>query len=374
MLLMGSKTLTVEGITVFPDHADPQQFWYLPAPVKLAKRNNTPQFTLIRYRPAVANSGVRGGGFLTMEVDLKLEPEVERKIRSALSRFTTGTPRLSAVQFDEGTVQVVALNIQGGGGTNAQPPPPGAFVAVESILGATRPSLGGDNNAVFSLTLSQEGSIILDQAFRDGGMPVGVIYDLKYTALRPALDVKITANFKRIYDHLSFGVDLTAGAVIYGVPVYLEAGIDMAFEKLKQDGVISIEVINFSNAADEAENEKWALDFFKQNLLQRWFQPTLAPVTFDRKPPTGTGTTGTGTTGTGTTGTGTTGTGTSTGGASTGGASTGGASTGGASTGGASTGGASTGGASTGGASTGGASTGGASTGGASTGGASTGG
>ena len=78
-------------------------------------------------------------------------------------------------------------------------------------------------------------------------------------------------------------MDLTAGAVIYGVPVYLEAGIDMAFEKLKQDGVITVEVINFSNSADEADKEKWALDFFKQNLLQQWFQPTLAPVTFDRQ-------------------------------------------------------------------------------------------
>ena len=162
---------------------------------------------------------------------------------------------------------------------------------------------------MFSLTLSQEGAIILDQAFREGAMPVGVIYDLKYTALRPALDVEITANFKRIYDHLSFGVDLTAGAVIYGVPVYLEAGIDMAFEKLKQDGVISIKVINYSDAADESDKEQWALDFFKQNLLQQWFQPTLAPITFDKKPPAGTGTAGTGTatpgTGTATPGTGT---------------------------------------------------------------------
>jgi hypothetical protein len=225
----------------------------LPSPVTLAERGGVPQFTLIRYRPAVAEGGVQGGGFLMMEVELRLDPGVEQKILSAVSRHSDGPPRLTAVPFDDGSVQVVALNIQGGGGTTAEPAPPGAFVAVESILGATKPSLAGNNSAVFSLTLSQEGAIILDQAFRQGATPVGVIYDLKYTALRPSLDVRITANFKRVYDHLSFGVDLTAGAVIYGVPVYLEAGIDMAFEKLKQDGVISVEVINYSNAADEAE-------------------------------------------------------------------------------------------------------------------------
>ena len=54
-------------------------------------------------------------------------------------------------------MQILALNIQGGGGTSATPAPPGAFVAVESILGATKPSLGGNNNAVFSLTLEPGG-------------------------------------------------------------------------------------------------------------------------------------------------------------------------------------------------------------------------
>jgi hypothetical protein len=271
MLLMGSKTLTIEGITVFPDHADERQYWYLPAPVSLAERDDIPQFTLIQYRPALANSSVRGGGFLTMEVDLKLEPEVERKILNKLSSLVPDRPRLSPVPFDEGTVQVVALNVQGSGGTTAAAPPPGAFLAVESILGATKPALAGNNNAVFSLTLSQEGSIILDQAFRQGAMPVGVIYDLKYTALQPALDVEITANYKRIYERLSIGVDLTAGAVVYGVPVYLEAGIDLAFEKLKEDGIIQIKVINFSDANDHADKEKWALDFFKELLLGEWF-------------------------------------------------------------------------------------------------------
>ncbi|HEY7042394.1 MAG TPA: hypothetical protein VH419_01870, partial [Nocardioidaceae bacterium] len=310
MLVMDSRMQTMDGVTLFADHADRSQFWYLPFPVRLAERDGEPQFTLIRYRPAVADSGVKGGGFLMMEVELRLDPEVEQRLRSAASRLSDGVPRLSVVPFDEGTVQVAVLNLQGGGGTTAPTPPPGALLAVTSILGANTPSLAGNNSAVFSLTLSQEGSVILDQAFRQGAMPVGVLYNLKYTVLQPALDVEITANFKRIYDHLSFGVDLSASAVIYGVPVYLEAGIDMAFEKLKQDGVIIIKVINFSDAADEADKEKWALDFFKSMLLEQWFKPTLAPVTFDQKPKTGPATPG-GASGAGASGSGASGSGAS---------------------------------------------------------------
>ncbi|WP_147355816.1 hypothetical protein [Cohnella faecalis] len=42
MLLLGSRTITIEGITIFPDHADPDQFWYLPGPVQLARRDGRP--------------------------------------------------------------------------------------------------------------------------------------------------------------------------------------------------------------------------------------------------------------------------------------------------------------------------------------------
>ena len=296
MLVMDSKMQTVAGVTVFADHADPNQFWYLPEPAMLAQRNGDPQFVLVRYRAAVADSGVAGGGFLTMEIELRLDPDTERQIRTAISRFSDGTPRLTAVPFDEGSVQIAVLNLQGGGGTAAPTPPPGALLAVTSILGSSTPSLTGSCSAVFSLTLSQEGSTILDQAFHQGAIPVGALYNLKYAALQPALDVEITANFKRIYDRLSFGVDLSAGFPVYGIPVYLEAGIDMAFEKLKQEGVIAVKVINFSDAADAANKEQWALDFFKSMLLEQWFKPTLAPVTFDQKP-TGGGPAGGGATG-----------------------------------------------------------------------------
>ncbi|NTU82804.1 MAG: hypothetical protein HGA45_26130, partial [Chloroflexales bacterium] len=271
LLLNSSKTITVDGVTVFPDHADPNQFWYLAAPVKLARRraDDRAQFTFIKYKPAAVQAGVKGGGFLMFEVSLGLDEASERRIRSRLTSLAPGRVQLSPVPFDEGSVQCVALNLQGGGGTSADPPPPGAFNAVEKILGATTPSLLGDNSAAFSLTLDQEGAIILEQAFSEGTTPVGVIYNLKFTGLRPALDVKITADFKRIYDHFS--------ASLSGRYYFVEVGIEAGLEKLKQDGAIKIEVRNFSTEGDRKEKEKWALEFFMDKLLKDWFEPTLTP-------------------------------------------------------------------------------------------------
>ena len=133
MLHLGSTQLTIGGISVFADHADPIQFWYLPGPVDLARRgpDKDPQFTLITYRPAVANSTVSGGGFLNMEVALKLDSAVEQRILSKLSAITKGQPRLAPVSFDEGTVKIMALDLQGPGGTDAPTTPPGTFRAVE---------------------------------------------------------------------------------------------------------------------------------------------------------------------------------------------------------------------------------------------------
>ncbi|MEL6160751.1 MAG: hypothetical protein AAFR18_16195 [Cyanobacteria bacterium J06627_32] len=271
MLLLGSTTMTVEGITVFPDHADPDQYWYLPGPVSLARRqaDKRAAFTFIKYKPAAVSAGARGGGFLTFEVNLRLDPNLERRILSMLSAVAQGRPRLAVVPFDEGIVQCVALNLQGAGGTTASPAGEGTFNAVEQILGASVPSLHGDNSASFSLTLSQEGAIILEEAFEQGTTPVGVIYDLKFTGMRPALDVKITADFKRVYKHFSGSLS----AQYY----FVQAGIDAGFEKLVQDGAIKIEVTNFTGDKDLKEKEKWALDFFKDQLLSEWFKPTLKP-------------------------------------------------------------------------------------------------
>jgi hypothetical protein len=282
VLRLGEGVETIEGITVYPDHADPSQYWCLPGPVSLARRaDGHAQFTFIKYKPAAVEAGVKGGGFLMFTAALTLDPKTESKIRSKL-HSEGGPPKLTAVQFDEGTVQCVSLNLQGAGGTHAAAAAEGTFNAVETILGATTPALIGDNAALFGLTLSQEGATILEQALEEGFTPIGVIYDLKFTGLRPALDVKITADLERCYKQFSATLEAQVWVI--------KAGIDAGFEKLVQDGAIKIEVTNFSTEADRADKEKWALDFFKDKLLADWFTPTLSPGTLAGSQP-GAGTT-----------------------------------------------------------------------------------
>jgi hypothetical protein len=163
----------------------------------------------------------------------------------------------------------VALNLQGSGGAVAVEPPPGAFNAVQNILGATTPAMDADNRAAFSLTLSQEGAIILEQAFESGLAPIGVLYTFTYSGMRPALEVEITADLEMIFNHFSASLEAQYQ--------WIRAGIDAAFETLKQTGAIKIKILSFTGEADEKEQEDWALAFFKDELLSKWFEPTFTP-------------------------------------------------------------------------------------------------
>jgi hypothetical protein len=270
MLLFNSQSWTIEGIQVYADHADPAQFWYLPGPVRLSRRkeDGRAEFTFLKVRAAQAGTEAKGGGFLMMSVDMLLDPALERRILSKLGAFSRGRPKLSVVPFDEGTVRVIALDLDSGGdGATRAPIPAGGFRAVETALGATVPSLDAANRASFSLTLTQEGATILDEAFAKGGSPVGVIYDLKYSGMRPSLEVTITANMEKVYRQFAVSGDAQV--------MFLRTGIDQAMERLVQDGSIKIKVLNFANAGDAAEKEKWALDFFKDHLMASYFTPSL---------------------------------------------------------------------------------------------------
>jgi hypothetical protein len=274
MLLLSTSSITADGVTVFPDHADPNQFWYLPAPVNLATLpdSDEPQFLLIEYTPDLASSGVQGVGFLNVTLCLKLSDDTRRELMGQIRAAfpNADDPLLAPVPFDEGTVQIVALDLQGGGGAS-NTAPAGTFEAIEHILGAVSPELYGDNNALFALTLSEDGASILKAAFEDGMAPVGGIYNLKFTGARPALDVKITADLKRVYESFSVGLS----AKVY----WVTAGIDATFEKLRQDGAIKVEVINLAGDAANAAAEQQAMAMFKDQILSTWFTPSLSPTT-----------------------------------------------------------------------------------------------
>lgn len=281
MISLGKQALTIEGVQVYADHADPNQFWYLPGPVQLARRSSDdrPDLTMITYRKSGEGEAL-GGGFLNFTADCHLGEDRRSAVLSRLQQEAPDEPLLAAVPFESGTVKCVALGEQstpegegsgessgGGGGNGTGAVPEEGFQAVQSVLGASHPSLQGRNEAVFSLSLSKEGAQIAEETLKEGGTAMGVIYDLEFSAMRPALKAEVHADLDQVYQRL--------GGSLEGSVYFVDAGIDAAFEKMRQEGLIEVKVQDFSDAEDRSEKANWALNLFKNQLMEDWFSPTL---------------------------------------------------------------------------------------------------
>ena len=131
----------------------------------------------------------------------------------------------------------------------------------------------GDNRATFGVILDHEGALLMQAALKSGINPIGVIYDLEYLGMRPAFNVKIHADYKRIYSHLEtqFGVKGGIG------PISAAIDIGLAWQKLRDEGAIKVEVVNFTDDENFRKQADAAFDWFKTDLLRDFFNLAGAP-------------------------------------------------------------------------------------------------
>ena len=178
--------------------------------------------------------------------------------------------------LEAGTVRLIALDAQTPvpGAPPADPPPDGAPPQLATKIDqAANPSLYGDCQAIFSVQLSEDGAKLLDGALLGTILPVGVVYELEFAALRPAYQFKVTADWQRVQTHFE---EMSNARVLF-----FSSEIDKAIDKLVEDQVIKIEADNFVPAGDEQAlltDPKKLLDQVKDMVIQTFFKPTLNPA------------------------------------------------------------------------------------------------
>jgi hypothetical protein len=283
MLYLNPPYYVIDGVSIFPDHADPQQYYYLPMMPRLttdmANGVATPRLQLIEYTGAAGT-----GGFLNFDVNLGIDPDVLSEVTNQLQRQgqLTDPPRLSPVTFTDGSVKLVILGAQ-----SADPPAPGASSGsvaaapapdpgpkfVVKIQNAAKPSLYADNQATFSVQLDQYGATILDQALRGALAPVAVIYSLNFLGLRPAFHVHLTADWNRVQSYLD---DKYSGGFLF-----LSTDIEKSVDKLIEDKVIQIQEDTFVTDSDlgatASSDRDRALSECYELVKTNFFESSLAP-------------------------------------------------------------------------------------------------
>lgn len=274
MLYLNPPFHIIEGVSLFSDHADPLQYYYLPLMPKLTTIEDKttgqqiPQIQLIKYRGRAGN-----GGFLNFDVNIGVEEETLEKIRQKLKQAANlaQTPRLAPVPLIDGTVRLLLFGKQTGDTSNPNSSSPQFVLKIDQ---AAKPSLYGSNQAAFSVALDQYGVTVMEKALQGEMSPIGIVYSLDYLALRPAYSVKLNVDWDRVQKHLDehFGIDA----------VFVSIDIDKAVDELIESRAIVIEADTF---VPEGEDESavlgrrdQAVNEVRDMITDAFFKPSIDPV------------------------------------------------------------------------------------------------
>jgi hypothetical protein len=207
VLYLNPPFLTHEGIVIGSDYGDPTQFWYFPGDPRIATdKQGRPAIRFLIYKDlATVNDEDATVGFLFFDTVLSLPDAAEFEERAAAKvKQTLGIDkdvRVSPMQFKSGRVELIFLDRKEG----AEPPPAGepenADDWVTVIQSAGRPSLYGENRAIFSVGLTKRATTLLMNSF-EGFMPIGVVYDLTYVGMQRAFQVKIDVKWNEFYQYV----------------------------------------------------------------------------------------------------------------------------------------------------------------------------
>ncbi|KAM3096345.1 hypothetical protein ACKFKG_11160 [Phormidesmis sp. 146-35] len=274
MLYLNPPFHIIEGVSLFSDHADPLQYYYLPMMPKLTTIADSvtgqkiPQIQLIKYRGKAGN-----GGFLNFDVNIGVEEATLEKIRGKLRQIAglNQAPRLAPVPLVDGTVRLLLFGKQTGDTAAPNSTTPQFVLKIDQ---AAKPSLYGDNQAAFSVALDQYGVTVMEKALQGEMSPIGIVYSLDYLALRPAYSVRLKVDWDRVQKHLDehFGIDA----------IFVSVDIDKAVDELVEKRAIVLEADTF---IPEGEDESavlgrrdQAVNEVREMILDAFFKPSIDPV------------------------------------------------------------------------------------------------
>jgi hypothetical protein len=276
MILIGSQKLQVEGVDVYPDHASPTQFWYLPGTVRLAERNKNKVLSYLWYTDSVSDQD--GTGFLNFEVNTAVPSSTLDKIKSEIaSKFPVKRDKitLAAVTYHAGNVNFSVLGPMAAKAAEGLATDPSVLYqsAEQLVWNAGSSSLVGDNAAVCSVKFTKEGKLAaaMKQAILSGSNTIAALYRLEFLAMRPSVTFKVTGTMKKTVEDFqaSIGTSIPLEAFV------LDLGIQGQWEKIMSKTDLKIEVTDFTG--EPQDGLKWAQQILLDYILKNFFEVSIGP-------------------------------------------------------------------------------------------------
>jgi hypothetical protein len=279
MLYLAPPYYFINGVMVYRDHADEQQYYFMPMAPRLRRIKDpqtgkmVPRISLLLFR----SQQVESGGFADFDVHVGLEPDELDELRQELRRLArlAFDPRLAPVPVVGGSVRMLLF----GEDSAAPPPDPTAGPAppkqfVLKMNHAAKPSLYGDNAAAFSVRLDAQGATLLENALRGEMAPIAIVYQLDYVALRPAFSVRLSIDWDRVQEFM----DETHGHE----GMFTSVEIGNTVDKLIDKRAIVLEADSFvADAEDQgstADRMEAAKARVQDMITDAFFQPSIEPL------------------------------------------------------------------------------------------------
>ncbi len=246
-VLLDVEPIQVPNALLFRDHADPHGYHYMPLGPRIAAwPDGVPKFSFIQY---VRSGKDITGGILHFLCTFGLTPEELNQARRELAKTDKDGKILGPVMFTKGDFHLISASAGEGG------------VFARKVAGTGKAPLLAGSEAAVSIALTEEGSTLLMNSFKQPTSDVSVQFVLTYQGLTPAYQAKLTVDWEKVYDHKEF--KMSAGNFL------VSAQIQKVYAELREQGAIKLDVIGEDTKMDE--------------LLETAYN-TITKMMFDAKP------------------------------------------------------------------------------------------
>ncbi|QZT37174.1 hypothetical protein K5X82_18410 [Halosquirtibacter xylanolyticus] len=275
MILIANNKLTVDGVDVYPDHKNPNQFWYIPGEVKLAERNDKKELSYIWYIDSVSDSN--GTGFLNFEVNTAVSQATIDKITQQVAsknNLDKSKVALSTLPYTNGNVNFSVLGpIAKKADESVKDDNSVLRVSDEQLVwSAGSSSLVGDNSAVCSVKFTKEGKLAaaMKQAIEQKSNAISAIYSLEFLAMRPAITFSVKGTLEKTIKDFQANI----GTQIPLESFILDLGIQGQWQRIMEKTDLKITVENY--IGDETEGLKWAKQIVLDYVLKNFFEVQIS--------------------------------------------------------------------------------------------------
>jgi len=276
MLDLSQPLGPINGLTLYGDHEKPDLVYYLPDEIDLRRLDaDHPDIALQIFYPDQALVGPAGnlekavGAILELGARCIVSQDRLDDVRSRLaSQPGRANVRLSLPPWEDGSVQLLLLD----SATSTTATPADDDRMVLGVVGSKRPSLSDTElAALFHARLDRRGTALTAAALSGQiGSVAGVLYDLTFSALRPTVNLRMSADLNRVADFFRAGV----GVQVY----YVSADISASFGKMREEGIIKVDLVSEASDPESERLVNESVKDFYDTLMRQLFSPTVSPA------------------------------------------------------------------------------------------------